>query len=302
MKRIHISLVAVALCIAIVSKAQVHNYIALSAQVGESSLLTDIEQLSPKGSIGAGGGIGASYELEANHFLLHVGVAATVSHSVFFSKELTETISRVYDDEGDLLDYIYEQSSRKDAYTSISAQVPLMIGASAGHFYFLAGAKVQLGLFGSAHSEAVLSAKGRYDKFIDDFEGMPEHTFFKEVPFTTKNNVSFKPNVLASIELGYRFGNFGIKTTGYDVPKTNNYGRLAVFADFGVLDIHKKGNQTSISLPTSFNPSDMTSSIRLTDILSSSAAKSAVHPLMVGVKYTYLFRLPEKKICVICRE
>ena len=297
-----LSLFFLALGLTFVAKAQVKNYISVWGQAGESSLMTNISQLSSNLSFGGAGGVGFGYELEANHFLFTIGLSADVSHTVFSSKPLQQEIPGAIDDEGDKLTFVYDQHSRSDAYTNISAQIPLMVGAAVNRFYFLAGVKAEINLLTFANSKAVLSSSGDYEKFIDPFTGMPEHMFFGETPITTSNRPKFGPNVLLSLEIGGRFGQFNSKDKGFDVPQTRNYGRLAVFADFGLLDIHQKGSDDPIKLPTTFNSEDMQSSIRLTDLLSSSAAENAVRSLTIGLKYTYLFRLPDKKACVICKD
>lgn len=289
------------LCLCMGMSAQVRNYITLWGDMGEASLLTDIESVSMGASMGVGGGIGVGYELYANHFLFTVGVGGNVSHSVFNMLPFSSTLPNQIDSEGDRFDYVYTLNNRQDAYTNASLQVPLMVGAQLDRFYFLVGAKLDMSFLVNTDVSATISSQGVYPQFIDPFTGMPEHMFFDDYALEYTDVVDFNANVMVSAELGWRLGSV-YHGTGFDVPKSKTVYRLGFFADYGLLDLHRKGTADLVSLPTKFDSQDMKSNIGLNDILSSNQATKAVNNLMVGVKFTVLFQLPEAKNCVLCKD
>lgn len=278
--------------------AQVKSYVSLWSEVAESSLMTKLDKSAISG--GAGFGIGAGYEMSVNRFILSTGLQIDVSHTVFRVPDTESKLSGVYDDEGDLLNYVFLQTNRKDAYTNLSFQLPVMIGTHVNNFYFLAGAKLSISVLGRSNAKAQISSAGDYDKFIDDFTDMPEHLYYSGMPVTTKSSVSFRPDVMPSVELGYVFGEYSSEK-GFDVPKYKNMYRIAVFADYGLLNRVSRGTKQSIVLPETFNTEDMSSGVKITDILSTNEITADVHGLTIGIKFTALIGLKEKKACVICR-
>ena len=298
-KRLTLSFFSLLLCVGMY--AQVANYIYVSGQAGEYSYLTDISLLKSNLSVGGAGAVGFGYELHANNFLFNLGLSAQISHTILNGKNALYRLDNVVDDEGDKLSYIFDQQKRTDGYTSVNLQVPLMVGAQAKKFYFLIGAKFDMSMVAFAKSTAWISSKGVYDKLVDPIDDMPEHAFFNQQAFTTRNRVQLNPNVLLSLEMGGRLHAVE-KGTGFDVPKDKDYGRLAFYVDFGLFNLNRGGSKELLELPTSFNTTDMTTAIKVNDILSSSVAENAVRSLSIGIKYTYLFRIKDRVGCVICRD
>ena len=138
-------------------------------------------------------------------------------------------------------------------------------------------------------------------EFIDPFTGMPEHMFFNDYVLEQKGKVDFKTNVMASAEIGWRLGHID-NSTGFDVPKPKTLYRIGLFADYGIFDVHYRSNKPAVVLPETFNAENMTSDMAVNDILSTSQAQKIVNNLLVGVKFTVLFQLPEPKKCVFCND
>lgn len=297
MKRIGLLLVCLNLTIGLLS-AQVKNYVSLWGNVGESSLLTTLTDVSAKSSFGAGGGVGAGYEMHVSSFVWTVGLQANLAHSSFRLGDISSSF-RATDDEGDAFTYTYTQNARRDCYTDLSLRLPVMVGADFGRMYFLAGLKLDMSLLGRSKVRTRLSSSGDYDDLIDPFTGMEEHGFFDDMTFNQKGKFAFKPDVMVSAEVGVNLGTV-TKETGYDVPRSKQKYRIALFFDYGLLDRHERGKLESITLPSSFNSSDMTSGITVNDILSTTQSQQKVHNLLVGVKFTVLFKLRDPSKCVIC--
>ena len=310
-------------------QAKVYNYLGGYAQVGEWSLLP--KNSAYTASFGGVGGIGFLYELQAGgaynptRFLLQVGVGAHGGMTNYIqSCSMRAVLPGQLDLDGDMtFDYVYELNDRHDRYTNIATQIPLMIGVQSGKFYMLAGAKFSANLWTKSYSSAQLTTYGVYNEF-DEFRSMPEYQFFDNMPISSSVRTTLKMNIDISMEIGGRLG-LVTNAVGYDVPKRKVEYRLAGFVDYGIMDIHYQRDQLAIGTYNPANPSQilpiegnlsynkgvtnpvyettsMIDNLVMNDVMSTSGFASAVNNLVVGLKFTILFQLPEAGQCVICRD
>ena len=313
-----ILLLALLFCGSVNARVQVNHYVGGYGQVGEWSLLPS--QSNYSASLGVAGGAGFIYELQAGHtyspvrFLFNVGVGATGGMTAYSQRvNQTEALLNQRDLQNEPFDYIYEIKDRQDRYTNVALHVPFMFGVQVKRFYALAGVKVYANIWTKAHSKATVTTLGRYADF-DDFgeNGWPEYQFFAGEPIQSDINTSLNLDMDLSVELGARLGeiNYGV---GYDVPKRKMEYRIAAFLDYGLLDIHTKGTKPSIVLPERYDidPASpnyvyktrtMVDKLVMNDIMSTNAFASMVNNLVVGVKFTVLFQLPEQQRCVLCQD
>ena len=291
--------------------AKVNHYIGGYANAGEWSLMPKQSDYST--SYGASGGVGFLYELQAGRkyaptrFLFDVGVGAQGGLTAFKHVEKMEVrLENQFDLDGDVFDYVYELSNRHDTYTDVAVQVPVLLGVQHRHFYMLAGVKVGAHMYTRAHSTANLRTYGDYQKF-DPFVNMPEYQFFEGLTIDKRANASFNLTMDASLEIGGRLG-FLTDAVGYDVPKRKTELRLAAFVDYGLLDIHRDRNLPAVQPLTNYiadeayKSSTMIDGLQMYDILSTAGFAKSVNSLTVGIKFTFLFQLPEPGQCVICRD
>lgn len=306
MRRVFFSLITILISLA--ATGQVKHFITLSGQVGEASYLYDFKSTDAaattkqKASFGVGGGLGAGYELQAGAFLFDLGLTLHVTHSIANLGVMSDTIFHILDDDpmgGDYYDYIFNQTGRKDSYTDFSLQVPVMIGAKAKRFYFLAGVKFDLSLLAVGGTKAMMSSQADYEKYGIAPSSIARLNTFTNEMFSQRSGIKFKPQVMASVEIGWRLGEIA-EGTGWDVPKQKRYWRLALFADYGFLNMLTPQNNDLITLPTS-KESDMKAAVTVNNLFSTSQV-TKINNLMVGVKATYLMQLPEKRMCTICHD
>jgi len=298
-------------------QAKVNSYIGAYANAGEWSLLPSESKTKP--SLGGAGGVGFLYELQAGklyqptRFLLDVGIGVQGGATTFKQTDvLTQVLPNQVDLQGDLFDYVYEIRDRQDQYTNVAVQVPLMIGVQHHKFYMLAGVKVNYNVMTKSNAIGVLNTYGRYSDF-DDFRNMPDYQFFTDRPLKNSSNPKLNLGVDASVEIGGRLGVI-TDAVGYDVPKRKIECRLAAFADYGILDIHKEVKGMKLletpylydTRPASpnyvYNTTTMVDGVLLNDIMSTEGFAKAVNNFMIGLKFTVLFQLPEPGQCVICHD
>ena len=307
-------------------QAKVNNYVGAYIQAGEWSLLPSGSDY--KASLGAAGGLGFLYELQAGpaykptRFLFDVGVGAQYGMTSFKqTSEMNVVLPNQFDLDGMPFDYIYEVKDRHDQYTNLAVQIPLMIGVQHRKFYMLAGVKVDANLMTRANTTANISTYGRYitddgQKVFDDFRNMPEYQFFTDLPQKKSASASFNLNVNASFEIGGRLGviNYAV---GYDVPKRKVEYRLAGFVDYGILDIHVHRELPGFKTPAGYNiqstenvqgtapvynTTSMVDNLQVNDVMSTLNFADKVNNLVVGLKFTILFQLPEEGKCVLCSD
>ncbi len=306
------SLIAVWLMIgsafAVARNTEVKHLLGVSAEVGEWSLLPQNSNLNS--SLGGAGSVGFVYDLQAGHFLLDCGVGVTGGQTTFKVPDWSYTFADQTDSEGDMFDYVCSVNKRTDAYSNIALKVPLLLGGQYKRFYALAGVKFGFNAFTQTGMTANLSAYGQYFQYVngqkvymfDRFFDTPPYTdeFFANRELKSSEKTSFNVNLDVSVEIGARLG-FMTDHTGFDVPKSKVQYRLAVFADYGVLDLHKAQGYSAVDV-NSQNVGGSENALQMHNILSTENVASAVNNLLVGIKFTVLFELPQTKGCIICRD
>lgn len=281
------------------ARTHVKHYLGVWGEAGEWTLLPQKSDLS--NSLGGAGALGFAYELQYGGFLFDVGVGAKAGYTSFdVGNMLPQTLRGVTDPTGWTYEYYKIMlNKRKDGYTDLAVQVPLLLGAQFGRFYFLAGAKVDASMMTWTRVSGEAETSGKFASIDQEFRDMPEHGLYSGQELVSKGNTAFKLNVNASLEIGARLGY--IQTgSGFDVPKSKVQYRLAAFVDYGLLDIHKAQNKIAVQFPAEVlaeAPHPI-----VADILSTSNIAKAVNNLFVGVKFTVLFELPAPGTCVLCRD
>lgn len=309
--------------------AKVSSYMGAYATVGDWSLIPTQSDYSM--SFGAAGGLGFVYEMQVGptygntRFLFDVGLGADYGLTAFNVKKNQTMI--IPDSEHPVLQqdlshdefyYVYQLDGRKDLYTNLAVRVPIMVGVQHKQFYMLAGVKLGANIMPNVHTKASITTYGDYVMF-DEYYNMPEYQFFEGLPFEKKAKAGFElRNLDVSFEIGGRIG-YVPEASGFDVPKSKVEYRLAAFVDYGVLDMHKVGSKEPLEIPSeydaisAYNPykedgsigdnRSMVDALETNDIMSTKYfEKSVVNNLMVGLKFTVLFQLPEAGQCIICRD
>ena len=308
-----------ALLISGATQAKVSNYIGATAQVADWTLMPAKSQYGS--SFGPVGGVGFVYEMQAGkkysptRFLFDLGVGAWGGMTAFSQgSNKVVSLDGQRDLQGDPFSYVYEIKNRNDYYTNIAVQVPVLLGFQHKAFYMLVGMKFDASVFTRAHSKATLTTYGNYPDFgiIGLSPELPQYHLFANEKKHNNAPASLKLNVALSLELG---GRIGVLTSDlvYDVPKRNVEYRFAGFIDYGLTDVHTSRTLDAIVTPTTYNTNPespdyvyntrtMIDGVELNDLMSTKNFASKVNNLMIGVKFTILFQLPETGRCLLCYD
>ena len=299
-----------------VARTQVDHYVGMYMKAGEWTLLPKESEYGP--SYGGGGGIGALYELQAGlnysptRFLFDVGVGATAGNTSFLqSTDQMAMLENQLDLNHDLFNYVYSIKDRKDQYTNVAVQVPLLIGFHTMKFYMLVGATLTANMFTMTTSKAMLTTYGQYEMF-DDMRAMPEYQFFDNMEIQGNVRTNFNFDIDLSAEIGGRLG-FVTNAVGYDVPKRKTEYRLAAFVDYGLLDLHVASDKSPLDMPERYdieptspnyiyNTRTMVDNLTMNDVMGTANFARAINSLLVGLKFTVLFQMPHEGKCVVCRD
>ncbi|MDR1542943.1 MAG: hypothetical protein LBS50_00750 [Prevotellaceae bacterium] len=213
-------------------------------------------------------------------------------------------------EEGDPFIMKYDFHGNKDVYNAGYINIPLLMGAKFDNgFYFLVGGKFGLNMFVNGFTNAPdYSTSAIYPQLHDWFSGMYNHSLGDHL--STKDlKVDFRwgYNIAASAEIGKTF---------FPNKKTRWHYRIALFADYGIMSVNLPGNismQNTDGNFTGIQPGGNESNpmfVRLNPILTSYQAfendnpniPHSINPLLVGVKFTFLFDLGNKEPCVCLPE
>lgn len=252
-----------------------------------------------KNTVGAGATIGFAYDLQYKHLIFQTGLGAEYGMATFRTQPTIQASVGAIDMDNDYFDYTYEFGQRNDQYMDVAGVIPALLGGQWKRFYFLAGAKLKYHIYTRNSIDAKLNTYGLYPQF-DPFRNMPEYEFVEGYGVTRHYNTNFNIDVALSGEIGIRLGTVSSET-GYDKPDTRTHYRLAFFADYGMLDIHKADTKKMIVTPDTYLDGRMLNRVEMNDILATDGIASKVNNLMVGIKFTCLFQLPEKKNCLMCK-
>ena len=291
----HRRLLAILCCVTLVLavSAQTKHYVYIAA-AGETAFLLDNNNLA-KPKLGGGGNFGFGYELKHNRLLFHAGAEGEY---VRYRSGVTdiETDYEGLDTQG--LPFIWQHNfhNRIDQADVLNVNIPLQLGGFFNGVYFLVGPKLSLNLLGSSQGVAKVDAAGKYEGLLGPFQNMPNHSFYEDRSLAApKHDVSFNFGVRIAAEVGYTF------------PHTDNQPRwlqyrLGAYAEYGLLNIHKNnilGELVGYRNVDEYPGVDFD----LVYVYSSTESRDIrLNDLTVRVRFTLLFRMPSKKICVICND
>lgn len=267
----------------------------MDGALGYSSLLNNSD------SVAAGAGpslqVGVGYRLLYNDFLFATGAEFYYLYNQY-SMSGAKLDLKMWDTEADPFVYHVDATAGKDWVHSVSINIPVLFGAEYKRFYFLAGPKISLNVWNQMYAQANMVTTAEYGKYIDIFENMPNHMLGKYDIESEKCRANWSLDVLAHFEIGARLGAVSFET-GADVEKPKHRIYLAVYADYGLLNLNRataEGNRLGYE-----QEAGKQLQLYLTPALMSNELSGVrVNQLSVGIKTTVLLELSTPKKCVTC--
>ena len=274
-----------------------HHFLSVDAAIGYASL--DNKAADLKSGTGVAANIGVGYRVYYNHFLFSTGIEGYYLYNTHSMTGVQRNLNMI-DTEGMPFTLIADASDGRDVCHSLNLNIPVLFGGEFRKFYFLLGPKFSYNFFGRTESSAMLTTKGEYERYIGVFEDMPNHQFQTSPVSSGKLPLTWNIDILAHMEIGMRLGDL-ISMTGADVPKSKQRFYIALYADYGILNIHR--NVSTGDRLGYRETADSGLQFYMTPALLSNELRDVeVHQYQVGIKATILFELPQRKPCVICKD
>lgn len=274
-----------------------HHFLSVDAAIGYASL--DNKAADLKSGTGVAANIGVGYRVYYNHFLFSTGIEGYYLYNTHSMTGVQRNLNMI-DTEGMPFTLIADASDGRDVCHSLNLNIPVLFGGEFRKFYFLLGPKFSYNFFGRTESSAMLTTKGEYERYIGVFEDMPNHQFQTSPVSSGKLPLTWNIDILAHMEIGMRLGDL-ISMTGADVPKPKQRFYIALYADYGILNIHR--NVSTGDRLGYRETADSGLQFYMTPALLSNELRDVeVHQYQVGIKATILFELPQRKPCVICKD
>jgi len=298
-RRIYILLLCIALTASAVA-AEISHQPGFWLAAGEHSLMVSdpAAVVDVQNGVGFTTSVGFDYRLQAGHFLMNTGLGVAYNRSSLRSADSQTSLPNSIDQDGYDFTFVYQFADRKDTYSSLELQLPVMFGAQFSGFYFLLGGKLSYRPIGWTNAALQVSSYGDYPQFLDPFTGMPEHQYFGARPLlsaTCSLQPSTSPlaalNATASAEIGY--------TIALPSSGKQKLLRIALYADYGIRNMMPffRGEPTSspMVVPATFDYTDMYSPLRINPVLSTSSSSAILRDLSVGVKLSYAVSVSKKR-------
>lgn len=277
MKRLIISI----LCFAVLS-LQAQHYVGVGLAADMAFALEKLSYTQPL--FGGGGELSAVYQFQYSHLLLQTGLTMGIQvpqqkvDDWSVEQPMTDYRGVAYLYKGDL-------TNRRESVTQFNLSIPVMLGYGGRWVYALAGVRYHRTLTAKSRIKAQMQTAGDYyDRYYDDFQSMPDHGFFNNIPVSSSGSVTYQHQVQVLAEVGTRFAmNISSKR------KNNPVGQVGLWVSYDLLDASSHLDKT-LNTPlveTSFNPF---MSVKMNHAhAAAGAANSHLHHLFVGVRATLLF-------------
>jgi len=268
-----------------------HQFMWASADFGYATLLNYSTKVpNPQGFSPA---ISGGYRIYYNNFILQTGLSLRYGYFRYMIADDHVQLSML-DTEGDPFTMHALVRDCRDLSHMINIGIPLSIGAELKKFYFLIGIKPAFVFYGQAKSEALLTTYGEYDRYMNDFVSMHNHSFVDDQPIQSDwLKIPYNFNISGHLEIGLRLDQFNT-TAGFQAVKGKLRYYISVFAESGqLLNFGEKPANNNHLLRYEQKPGEELKFYVTPALRSSEMQANGITNMTVGAKFTLLFALPE---------
>lgn len=258
---------------------------------------------------GAGGGAGLGYQLRYKTFLFTTGFEYRAYNSLTSISPFSRSFAIL---PYETMTYNYSYSSMRDKWQAGYLQMPFMFGMELADWYWQAGVKAGFNVTGKSSLKTLVTTTITDQELISDLCDIYNHALFTDVEGKTSEKISFGFNTAIAAEAGLLLDrwtkpkvNTGKKLTPAQQFAQNLHLRVALFAEYGVLNIYKQPLTTKADIPVDFsgvtgatlaNPSDLIDKLKYSSTLNTSTVRNGIlNPFLVGVKLVVWYSLPRKE-------
>ncbi len=290
--------------IAAPKKIEQRHFVNIWGGAGYSSMLHQIPDTKVPGGFGAELGVG--YEYDRKNLLMQTGLELQyLSSKTHIGQPFLVQQDFLYTPiDNHLITYNYNFTDFTDTQHAMFLNIPLLMGYRfKENWYFMAGVRLGFGVMGRSKTKAIAEVSFTDAEFSEDVINAGHYTG----TFSTscKSPIKLGFNLAPSVEIGAYLDKWINKqskeqTQSQSKKKKSRYMppsyRLSAFAEFNALNVNRCITEGGIlDMEKMQKPDD----IYVHALLNSENAKDvAVHNLLAGVKFTYMFSLdkaPRKK-------
>lgn len=252
---------------------------------------------------GVGAGIGIGYELEYNAFRFNTGLEFNFLNSTSdYAFRQDRPMLSPY-----RMTYHYDVYNLHETRNGGYVGLPILLGAQFGRYFFMAGARVGLGVLGNWKNNMKYDVTATDPMLIDplggdDNLGLKEYEVAKGTPGYNGKLKLKQPELSILAEFGIDLDEWlqykPEKRRGRNQKKSfreSLHYKLSAFAEYGVLN----NNGSDAALPLTFNETQVASTGSNTMYALADPATGNtpnLNNLFVGVKFTVQYELPKRQV------
>ncbi len=271
---------------------EMHHFMWVSADFGYSSLINQTQAISnPHGFSPA---VSGGYRLYYNDFVFQTGLSVRYG---FYQHLIPNDHLRLpmIDTEGDAFVMNAMVSDCRDITHVIDLGVPLLFGYEYKKFYFLVGLTPSMIVLDRGQSESHLKTYGEYEQFMDDFMSMTNHAFVDDEIIESRwLSLPYDMKLTGHLEVGMRLDEF-ISTSGFQSQKKNTRIYISLFAEAGgMFSFASKDGDLGHLLHYEETEKEGLKFFVTPALMSIEMNHSTITPMVVGVKFTCTFGLPDE--------
>lgn len=261
------------------------HYFTVSVSGGYSAFLSDFGNTKLLG--GGAAILGVGYEYYYRSFWLSLGIETEWDNSALKFNQY-DHVESMQDTEGDLMNYHYLSGRWQDNHSAVYLNIPFTLGFGIGGFYMGVGAKAGMNVYGHAESVMEYRTTGVYDRYVQDFEDMPNH-FYDNYEVRNRYRIKYAPAASIIGVIGYEVASFGDKDGKAPVRL-----KLGAYAEYGFLKAYENAE---VSEQVGFDEKNPSQLVLKPYIMSNDIRPNSFNNLFVGIKATFLFELPVPQKC-----
>lgn len=267
---------------------ETRHFVSLHGDLGYSALFHTIPDQKP--AAGMNTDFGLDYRLFHNTFLFSIGVEGMYELNANHLENINMFLPMI-DTEGDLFNMHVQMDKSRDLTHMVNVNIPVLFGGEWKRFYFMAGPKVSLNMYGATSSKAQYTTFGEYERYYDDFYDMPNHQFETGRQMASGTlPMKWNFNIMAHLEVGGRIGHM-FKHQQFRLNPDMVRMYLAVYADYGVLNLYSGATEDVGTF--GYRETDKGVQFYVQPLmLSNLAAGAKFHNMNIGIKYTVAFEIP----------